>query len=273
MESLAVFLRDLPEDTPRYQFLDHEDTHMKILSHAKMIKEDKNRSPFLVFMGVNEETFQMITSAERSPVRWCIFTYSHHLNCMVLELISETHEAARDATAALFDKKVAEMGLYSTFGRPGSAARCYNDVTKQPDAQWMPFAPNEDPSKSSILLEISTAATQKRMENEAKRWLTFPHSSVMEVIGVKVYNYPKVVVNILGGYRKPHYKMAGSNMVSTITREDGTTQVDRILYIPFEFAFWRVKNKDNPNKERDIVFNKDDLAALAESIWKVQGLM
>lgn len=273
-DSLSNFLRDLPDGTPQYRYVNRHDVCEKTESRKAALKDSDTSSPFLVFLDMPGEEFRESTSPEFRvlPLPNCLFTYSHTLNCMTLKITPPTHKAASDATAALFEKKISEMGLYSSLQRPGPVAKTYGDITRQPDAQWLPSVPGEDPSKPTVFLEIALAETQARMENIAKRWLTFPDSPLMLIILVKVYDFPKVVVQILGAYRKPQFSMAGMAQESVITRSNDITQVERSLVLPFEFIFWREKRTENPN-EQDVVFNEQDLGSLAETIWRTQGFV
>ncbi|RMJ22946.1 hypothetical protein PHISP_06185 [Aspergillus sp. HF37] len=270
-DPLSVFLRDLPANTPRHGWVNHHDVYEKKLGLEKAMKENHALSPFLVFLEVPEKAFEEAT-IETGVFRLhdTLFTYSHHLRCLVLEIQSATHRAAREAATFLFDKKVDDMGLYSSLRRPGPIGRKYDDVSKQPDAQWMPTVSTEDPSKPTIFLEVGTSVSRARVESEAKRWLTYPNSPITMVILVMVHQHTEINMQVLGGYRKPQFSMAGQRMESTVIRSNSSTCVDGIVAIPFEFIFWRKKEKP---KEHDVVFDEDDLSSFAESIWKTQGLI
>lgn len=268
-DPLSVFLRDLPEDTPRFPWVNHHDVYEKKANREVILKEDRYRSPFLVFLDVPEKAFLEATSAKLCPLHNTRFAYSHEINCLSLQILTPTHEAASAGTSSLFDRKVSEMGLYASLGRPGPIARTYGDVSKQPDMQWLPCAEGEDPNKPTVFLEVATSETQRRVESEAKRWLTYRDSPLMMVIVVKVYREPKIVMQVMAGYRKPQFCMAGQNSESVITRSNGATHVEGTLRLPFEFIFWREKRRENP-KEQDVVFNEQDLSDLAESIWASQ---
>lgn len=271
-DPLSVFLRDLPLDTPRYPYVGYDDVREKKAARLEIVKNSKDRSPFLVFLNVPGAAFRDPSATPWSPVEGCHFTYSHSLSCLVIEILSPTHEAAKDKAISLLDKKIDEMGLYSSLRRPGPAARTYDDVTKQPDAQWLPIVPSEDPDKPTIMLEVATAVSERRAVSEAKRWLTYPKSPVMMVILIKAYDSAKIVAQTLTGYRKPQFSIAGTDMECTITRSNGTTSVQGTLVLPFEFIFWREKNKENP-KEQDIVLGEQELCDFAEAVWKTQGLI
>lgn len=270
-DPLSVFLRDLPTNTTRHGWVNHHDIYEKKVELEKSMKENHALSPFLVFLEVPEKAFEEATiETGVSPLHDSRYTYSHHLRCLVLEIQSATHRAAREAAMLLFDNKVDEMGLYSSLRRPGPIGRKYDGVSKQPDAQWMPTVSTEDPSKPTIFLEVGTSVSRARVESEAKRWLTYPNAPIMLVILVMVHQHPEINVQVLGGYRKPQFSMAGQRMESTITRSNGSTCVEGTVDIPFEFIFWREREKP---KEHDVVFNEDDLRMFAESIWNVQGLI
>ncbi|RJE20749.1 hypothetical protein PHISCL_06918 [Aspergillus sclerotialis] len=272
LETHYAFLKGLPEGTPQFPYISNDDIYGKTKSLEQNLEADENISPFLVFLDVPKETFDEATTSEKSPIKHCRFTYARHLQCLILEVLSKAHEAAREGMISLFDSKISEMGLYSTLERPGPVTRTYGQVSKQPDAQWLPHAPNEDPSKPTVFLEVGYSETLGRLENDAKRWLTCPRSPLMMVLLVKVYEYPKIVTQILAGLRKQQWTMAGNNSAATITRSDGTNYVDGALVMPFEFIFWREKDKENP-KEKDVVLKGRDLEAFAESVWRTQGLI
>lgn len=267
-----VFLKGIPEDTPQYEYVSYEDVNEKIYDLQRRFKESSDVGPFLVFRNLPVEDFKSATGSEQSPIENCRFTYSRMIQCLVIELLSDIHKTAREAMVSLFDSKISEMGLYSSLQRPGTLARTYDMVSKQPDAQWLPCHPQEDPSKPTIILEVATEVSQLRIENDAKRWLTYPNSPVMMVITVAVYDYPKINTQVLMGLRMEQFSAAGMASEANITRSNGSTCAEGALIIPFEFIFWREKNKENP-KEKDVVLKDDDLKSLAETIWKAQGLI
>lgn len=267
-----VFLKGLPNNTSQYEYISYDDINEKIYDHERKFKESNGISPFLVFRNCPVEEFQSTMGSGISPTESCRFTYSRMIRCLVIEILSEIHRTARDAIISLFDDKISEMGLYSSLRRPGTLARTYDMVTKQPDAQWSPCHPQEDPSKPTIILEVATEESQVRVENDAKRWLTYPNSPVMMVITLSVYDYPKINTQILAGLRMEQFSTAGMNSEANITRTNGSTCVEGALIMPFEFIFWREKDKENP-KEKDVVLKDDDLKSLAETIWRAQGLI
>ena len=271
-ESYYAFLKGLPENTPQFPYASNDDIYEKTKNLEQKVKAKENVSPFLIFLDAPKEAFEEASTSEQSPIKHCRFTYSTTLPCLILEVLSIAHEAAREGMISLFDSKISEMGLYSSMERPGPVTRTYDQVSKQPDAQWLPHAPNEDPSKPTIFLEVGFSETLPRLESDSKRWLTYPRSPIMVVILVKVYGFPKIVTQINAGLRKTQWRMAGNNSAATMTRSDGTTSVDGALIIPFEFIFWREKNKENP-KEQDVVLKGADLIAFAESVWRTQGLI
>lgn len=271
-ESHYVFLKGLPDNTPQHPYISCPDIYEKVKSHEQTIKETEDASSFIVFLDVPLEAFEEAVLPESSPLEHCRFAYARALRCLVLEILSAIHETAREAMVSLFDSKISEMGLYSSLRRPGPLARTYDQVTKQPDAQWLPCVPGEDPSKPTVFLEVAASESQLRVESDAKRWLTYPDSPMMMVLTVKVFDYPKVNTQVLAGLRKPQFAMAGTNSEANITRSNGTTHVEGALIVPFEFIFWREKNKENP-KEQDVVLKDQDLQSLAETIWRAQGLM
>lgn len=122
-------------------------------------------------------------------------------------------------------------------------------------------------------MDLGVWESQKRVETAAKTWLSGLDSPVMLVLAVKVYeDYPKIIVQVQQAFRSVQFTHAGKAMEAICTRPNDTTFVDEHLRMPFEKIFWRMKTRDRP-QEMDVIFTREDLTMVAESIWKAQGLI
>ena len=280
-ETLSQFLHGVPEQTPQHEFVSMDDFYGKLIAH-KETDGQENFTPLIVFLNMPDEAYQEMTSPSPNTelMSRFLFTYSHPLRCIILGYVTEIHRFIKDSFADLIDRKITEMGLYSEMERPGSIARSYGPVTKQPDASWTPTKARDNVVNPTLLLEIAQARSLKRMEHDAKRWLTFLYTPIYNVVVVKVFDDPKIVIQIWGSFRMPQFRSAGKRVEGIITRSNGETVVERHsvtvgnppLTMPFERVFVREKNKDNP-REGDLVFTDQDLQSVAESIWKAQRLI
>ncbi|RJE26697.1 hypothetical protein PHISCL_00928 [Aspergillus sclerotialis] len=280
-ETLSQFLDGLPEKTPQHQFVSLDDFYGKLIAH-KDNEGKESFTPMIIFLNMPEERFQEMTrpSPNTELMSHFLFAYSHPLRCIILGYVSEIHRFIKDSFANLIDRKITEMGLYSEMERPGSVARSYGSVSKQPDASWTPTKARDHVVNPTLLLEIGQARSVKRMEEDARRWLTFVHTPIFNVVVVKAFDYPKIVVQIWGSFRMPQFRSAGKRIEAIITRSNGETVVERHssavgnppVTMPFERVFLREKNKENP-REGDFVFTDQDLQSVVESIWKAQRLI
>lgn len=118
-ETLGRWLAGLPDGTVQQHFVSVADFTEQVEIHVRNLPNNKNHSLFVIFFDIPEDAFKEITSSEIPVMRQCRFAYSHGVNCLLIEAITEIHEFAKDQFIRLFDGKISDMGLYDELRQDG----------------------------------------------------------------------------------------------------------------------------------------------------------
>ena len=189
-EGPTQFLDGLPESTPQYEFVSIDDFYEKLAAN-KQAEGSDSFTPMLVSVNMLEEGFQEMTSSKTELMSQYIFAYSHPHRCIILGTLTEIHQFIKDSFANLIDEKTTEMGLCSEMLQAGNTARTYGSVTKQPDAQWIPTRARGRVPDPTLLLEVGQARSERRLEEDAKRWLTYLGTPIFNVVQVRFLTIPR----------------------------------------------------------------------------------
>jgi hypothetical protein len=279
--SSTAFLEGLPDETPKYRFINVPDLERKVAVHQQDLLDKKTTNQFVVFLDIPDRAVCRIT-AESSPISHCRVFFAHSAKFLIIKMTSGIHERAAVVFSNLFEAKVSTMGLSNDLIALGTTLQSYNGVRKCPDNQWGLQPLPQHQFAPSLVLEVGYSESLPRLANDAWWWVESLNSPVKMVITVTISeSNSKVMVQKweLSTQQHDSYPNTRSNSphaVKTgevsISRQNSNTVVDGTIILPFDKILHRPPNPSQP-LEGDFIFTVQDLETIAEQTWRIQGLM
>jgi hypothetical protein len=280
--SSTAFLEGLPDETPKYRFINVPDLERKVAVHEQDLLDKKTTNQFVVFLDIPDRAVDRIT-AESSPISHYRIFFAHSAKVLIIKMTSMIHERAAAVFSNLFEAKVSTMGLSNDLISVLTAQQSYNGVRKCPDNQWGLQPLPQHQFAPSLILECGYSESPlPRLAIDARWWLESSQSPVEMVITIKIcHGNAKIIVQKweLGTRRQGSYSNARANSplaVKTgevsISRQNNNTVVSGTIVLPFDKIFRRPPNPAQP-LEGDIMFTVQDLETIAEQTWRIQGFM
>jgi hypothetical protein len=161
--------------------------------------------------------------------------------------------------------KLNDMGCFEEASVPGSAKRTLANAKKQPDTSWGPCGKRY----ITFALESGVSETNRKLERDAALWLESTEvSHVKQVVTITVGRVcPEIIFRVWKTEEKENSARLQAAIVQEIhvTRINGQPTADRDLCLSFADFFERRPRRGTA--EKDIIFAKRDLEAIARKVW------
>jgi hypothetical protein len=215
---------------------------------------------------VPHESFNTDTDESLFYPKSCRALFLEDLRTLVLVMPGPPHEQASWQFGIRLGIKLNDMGCFKEATVPGSAKCTLANANKEPDGSWGP----RKKGYITFVVESSVSETARKLEHDAGLWLESTEvSHVTQVLTIKIYRtHPEIIFCMWKAVEEDESTRLQAAIVQEIrvTLANGRPMADGELCLSFADLFERRARQGTA--EKDIIFSKRDLGAIARIVWE-----
>lgn len=204
--------------------------------------------------------------------RSCKALYFQDTQTLILTMAGRPHDAAATRFGYHLFRKLDDMGCYNEISSTSRARVSLDNVKKEPDGSWGPFRPGGEPKYATCVLEAAVSESSRALSRDPRIWLEHPESRVTQVIAVKVYRRPEIVVTVWkrSWDTAAHYPpRAVEDQEIRITLQARQPVASGLLRLSFAALCERAPRPGTA--EGDLIFSARELGRIARMVWGEMG--
>lgn len=280
-------LLELASELEQEEFTTYRKAVRSLRSRQKALELDQTRNEFLVFSSVTEAQFSRLSDDASPTYKFCRFSFNAKMGILIVKVKAyNAHEIAITAFLRPMILELEHMEIDNEMDLLGSPAVHLGNWQREADLSWGGPRP---PPKLSLVLQVGSSESARRLCLDARSWLETPSSSVKFVFTIEIdHSNPEIILRCwelvpqrAGMLMQSSTFSAGCTAVFKFSRTNNTIYMigesnmnetptpTTQLVLPFEKIVGRPPYQP---REGDLVISDQQLKLFAEKVWRWQNL-
>ncbi|PUU76821.1 hypothetical protein B9Z19DRAFT_1194447 [Tuber borchii] len=246
----------------------------------ELLSVDSKAGQYVVFSSVQQSNIAYINHMRDTDYKGLRFLFLYNEKALIVKVMSQiVHGLAQGQLMDILRVEIATMGLRNALVNVGGVRFEGRQSSKEADCAMKPGLFRRHPTDwPTLVFECGVAESWRRLRADACWWFENSHQEVKIVLVLKVSKADRKIKleqwematgpnpQVTQGHPDPTKTSLTRTQKITITAPLGSGAV---ATAPFTLNFKKVFLRDPvPAKgEKDIVFSKEDLQALATHVW------
>ncbi|KAL2819743.1 hypothetical protein BJX63DRAFT_418698 [Aspergillus granulosus] len=280
-------LAQLASEVRQLQYTTNTGLQRRLEHRRQVLEQNQTQDQYLVFTSVPPAQFSKLVDERSRAWKYCRFSYNIETGILIARVMIRIAHIAAGVFDTIMGPKLTAMNVLGEIVSYRSTTVEAGNWEKGADCSWGPPGPNDS---HSFVVEIGSSESARRLALDAHGWLENCPSVELVVTITVQHNHPEIILrrwervprayNILTrassrpAQHTAFVKISRTNNITSVTGAsttiNGIATMIRQLVLPFNKV---MKRPPRQAPEEDIVITEQDLEFLANTVWRMQGLL